>query len=62
MSSKSEVFLNSLIGTNYQNNDCYIEAFDMNKNVIQKELLEDFLSRKEYSKKIKENKKRKHSV
>ena len=54
--------MNSLIGTNYQNNDCYIEAFDMNKNVIQKELLEDFLSIKEYSKKIKENKKRKHSV
>jgi len=56
MSIKSEVLLNSLIGTNYQSNDCYIETYDINKNCTQKELLEDFLSRKDYSKITKENK------
>ena len=41
MSIKYEILLNSLIGINYDKNKYYLETYDMNKNNIKKELMEE---------------------
>ena len=35
MSVKSEMFLNSLIGTNYDKDKYFLEIYDINENIIE---------------------------
>ena len=55
MSIKSEIFLNSLIGTNYDKNKYFLETYDINENNIQKELMEEIKIEKELNKIKKSN-------
>ena len=55
MSIKSEMFLNSLIGTNYDKNNYFLEIYDINENNIQKELMEEIKIEKELNKIKKSN-------
>ena len=47
MSKQSKKFTNSLLGTLYKNGEYFIEAYNINKNFIQKELIDDTLALKE---------------
>ena len=38
---EENILKNSLIGTSYEKNNYYISIYDINKNVIQKELISD---------------------
>ena len=55
MSIKSEIFLNSLIGTNYDKNKYFLETYDINENNIQKELMEEIKIENELNKIKKSN-------
>ena len=47
MSVKSEMFLNSLIGTNYDKDKYFLEIYDINENIIEKEFMEEIKIEKE---------------
>ena len=50
MSTNSDMFLNFLIGTNNNYGNYYIETYDIEKNVINKEPINEVISTKGYSK------------
>ena len=49
MSFKSKMFLNSLIGINYDINKCYFEIYDINDNTIKKEIMNETIIEKDNS-------------
>ena len=55
MSIKSEMLLNSLIGTNYDKNNYFLEIYDINENNIKKEFMEEIKIDKELYKIKKSN-------
>jgi len=49
---EEEKIKNSLIGIFYENNKYYIQIYDINKNIIKKELMNELVFPKEKSNKI----------
>ena len=47
MEIKSEIFLDTLIGTKYEKNGYYCEIYDINENVIKKELINEIMDPKD---------------
>ena len=53
MEIKSEIFFNTLIGTKYEKNGYYCEIYDINENIIRKELINEIIYPKEDKNNIK---------